>query len=89
MKNCILYAIQWDGENQPDEAFVFKKASEAELFLEHGSRYSGKIVKLVVLTDSERFVLEEIRDIYADEDDEKCNEIAAVIDNLLERSKDN
>jgi hypothetical protein len=39
------------------------------------------------LTDKERFVLREVRDIYADEDDVKCNEIAAVIDGLLERTK--
>jgi hypothetical protein len=37
------------------------------------------------LTDAERFVLREVRDIYADEDDVKCNEIAAVLDGLLER----
>jgi len=41
----------------------------------------------VRLTDSERLVLLEVRDIYADEDDVKCNEIAAVIDGLLERTK--
>jgi hypothetical protein len=39
------------------------------------------------LTDEERFVLREVRDIYADEDDVKCNEIAAVLDGLLERMK--
>ena len=39
------------------------------------------------LTDAERFVLREVRDIYADEDDAKCNEIAAVIDGLLERTE--
>jgi hypothetical protein len=39
------------------------------------------------LTKSERFVLQEVRDIYADEDDVKCNEIAAVLDGLLERTK--
>jgi len=39
------------------------------------------------LADEERFVLREVRDIYADEDDVKCNEIAAVIDWLLERTK--
>ena len=39
------------------------------------------------LTDEERFVLREVRDIYADEDDVKCNEIAAVIDGLLGRTK--
>ena len=44
-------------------------------------------IKRLRLTDSERFVLREVRDIYADEDDVKCNEIAAVIDGLLERTK--
>ena len=39
------------------------------------------------LTDAERFVLREVRDAYADRDDVKCNEIAAVIDGLLERTK--
>lgn len=39
------------------------------------------------LTDAERFVLREVRDAYADEDDVKCNEIAAVIDRLLERTR--
>jgi hypothetical protein len=39
----------------------------------------------ITLTDAEQFVLREVRDIYADEDDIKCNEIAAVIDGLLER----
>jgi len=37
------------------------------------------------LTEQERFVLTEVRDAYADEDDVRCNEIAAVIDGLLER----
>ncbi len=40
-----------------------------------------------VLTDEERFVLREARDFYADVDDVRCNEIAAVIDGLLERTK--
>ena len=39
------------------------------------------------LTDAERFVLREVMDIYADEDDVASNEIAAVIDGLLERTK--
>lgn len=37
------------------------------------------------LTDAERFTLRGVRDTYADEDDAECNEIAAVIDGLLER----
>ena len=41
----------------------------------------------IQLADAERYVLAEVRDIYADEDDVKCNEIAAVIDGLLERTK--
>jgi hypothetical protein len=39
------------------------------------------------LTDAERFVLREVMDIYAREDDVASNEIAAVIDGLLERTK--
>jgi hypothetical protein len=39
------------------------------------------------LTDEERFVLREVRDIYADQGDVKCDEIAAAIDGLLERTK--
>jgi hypothetical protein len=38
------------------------------------------------LTDEERFVLREVRDAYADVDDVACNEIAAVLDGLLERT---
>ena len=38
------------------------------------------------LTDAERFVLREVMDIYAGEDDVASNEIAAVIDRLLERT---
>ena len=37
------------------------------------------------LTEQERLVLTEVRDIYADQGDVKCDEIAAVIDGLLER----
>jgi hypothetical protein len=39
------------------------------------------------LTDAERFVLREVMDIYAGEDDVASNEIAAVIDGLLERTR--
>jgi hypothetical protein len=38
------------------------------------------------LTEAERFVLREVMDIYAGEDDVASNEIAAVIDGLLERT---
>jgi hypothetical protein len=46
---------------------------------------AGEIERLR-LTDAERFVLREVRDIYADRDEVKANEIAAVIDGLLERT---
>jgi hypothetical protein len=39
------------------------------------------------LTDAERFVLREVRDAYADRDEVASNEIAAVIDRLLERTR--
>jgi hypothetical protein len=38
-----------------------------------------------VLTAAERSVLRKVCDEYADEDDVRCNEIAAVIDGVLER----
>jgi hypothetical protein len=67
------------------------------LFREHADAAAdendGEVVPLYrhprpTLTDAERFVLREVRDIYADEDDDiKCGEIAAVIDGLLERTK--
>ena len=39
------------------------------------------------LTRYERHCIERVRDTYADEDDVACNEIAAVLDGLLERTK--
>jgi hypothetical protein len=39
------------------------------------------------LTREERDVLREVCRIYADEDDVGCNEIAAVLDGLLDRTK--
>jgi len=39
------------------------------------------------LTRYERHCIERVRDIYADEDDVACNEIAAVLDGLLDRTK--
>jgi metal-dependent amidase/aminoacylase/carboxypeptidase family protein len=39
------------------------------------------------LTRYERHCIKRVRDIYADEDDVACNEIAAVLDGLLERTK--
>jgi hypothetical protein len=47
----------------------------------------AEAIQRLRLTDAERFVLAEVRDTYADEDDVKCNEIAAVIDGLLERTQ--
>jgi len=39
------------------------------------------------LTRYERHCIERVRDTYADEDDVECNEIAAILDGLLERTK--
>jgi hypothetical protein len=39
------------------------------------------------LTRYERHCIERVRDTYADEDDVACNEIAAVLADLLERTK--
>ncbi len=50
-------------------------------------RKAAAEIERLRLTEAERFVLREVRDIYADEDDVKCNEIAAVLDGLLGRTK--
>ena len=55
--------------------------------LSHEIKRLKQEVASLRLTKSERFVLQEVRDIYADKDDVACNEIAAVIDGLLERTK--
>jgi hypothetical protein len=52
---------------------------------EHAEAAGGTVKTLVLITDAERFVLREVRDIYADQGDVKCDEIAAAIDGLLER----
>jgi hypothetical protein len=39
------------------------------------------------LTDKERRVLRDLRDSYAAEDDATCNEIAEVLEGLLERTR--
>jgi len=39
------------------------------------------------LTDEERRVLRDLRDSYAAEDDQECNQIAKVLDGLLERTR--
>jgi hypothetical protein len=54
------------------------------------SENGGRTVPLYrspTLTDAERFVLREVMDIYAGEDDVASNEIAAVIDGLLARTR--
>jgi len=48
---------------------------------------TGDICERLRLTDAERHCLREVRDTYADEDDVACNEIAAVLDGLLERTR--
>ena len=55
--------------------------------LSHEIKRLKQEIASLQLTKSERFVLQEVRDIYANEDDVKCNEISAVIDRLLERTK--
>jgi hypothetical protein len=62
------------------------------LFREHAdaaaAENGAEVIPLTpfTLTDQERFVLREARDFYADVDDGRCNEIAAVLDGLLERT---
>lgn len=48
---------------------------------------ASKEISRLKLTRYERHCIERVRDTYADEDDVECNEIAAVLDGLLERTK--
>ena len=52
----------------------------------HATHGEGTVRERCALTHAERFVLREVRDAYAEVDDVRCNEIAAVIDNLLNRT---
>jgi hypothetical protein len=57
----------------------------ASVVLEENGRLRAEIARMR-FTDAERFTLREVRDIYANQDDDpQCGEIAAVIDGLLER----
>ena len=50
-------------------------------------RAENERLRDATLTRYERHCIERVRDIYADEDDVACNEIAAVLDGLLDRTK--
>jgi hypothetical protein len=49
--------------------------------------HAAEEIERLTLTDEERRVLRELRDSYAAEDDRECNQIAEVLDGLLERLK--
>ena len=74
-----------------DGIYVSKaKADEVLEWRNENTEYGARLIPLYrspALTDAERFVLREVMDIYAGEDDVASNEIAAVIDGLLERTR--
>jgi len=47
--------------------------------------HAAEEIERLTLADEERRVLRELRDSYAAEDDRECNQIAEVVDGLLER----
>ena len=66
---------------------LVRRVTRVSEVLEDNGRLRAEIARLR-LTDAERFTLREVRDIYANQDDDpQCGEIAAVIDGLLERTK--
>jgi hypothetical protein len=81
------HAAAWAVEHGGSIVYVAIRAHDAQEWAGSGPVDVVPLYRSPALTDSERFVLREVRDIYADEDDVKCNEIAAVIDGLLERLK--
>jgi hypothetical protein len=65
---------------------VAEKAADWKAACESAEAASKEFTRLK-LTRYERHCIERARDTYADEDDVACNEIAAVLDGLLERTK--
>ena len=65
---------------------VAEKAADWKAACDSAEAASKEIARLK-LTRYERHCIERVRNIYADEDDVACNEIAAVLDGLLERTK--
>jgi hypothetical protein len=76
-----------DSYSYPKLAGLIAAATDCLKAIERKNEAEASRAEALTLTKAERFVLREVRDIYADEDDVKCNEIAAVIDGLLERTK--
>ena len=66
--------------------YLADKAADWKAACDSAEAASKEITRLK-LTRYERHCIERVRDTYADEDDVACNEIAAVLDGLLERTK--
>ena len=81
------HAAAWAVEHGGSIVYVAIRAHDAQEWAGGGPVDVVPLYREATITSAERFVLREVRDTYADEDDVKCNEIAAVIDGLLERTK--
>lgn len=66
---------------------AFHRKTLATINAVHAFQEMMPPLPLPTITDEERRVLCDLRDSYASEDDAKCNEIAGVLDGLLERLK--
>ena len=66
---------------------AFHRKTLATINAVHAFQEMMPPLPLPPFTDEERRVLRELRDSYAAEDDRECNQIAEVLDGLLERLK--
>jgi hypothetical protein len=83
----IAWAVMLpDGDRIYDVYAIEEEAKAIDEFVT-GNHGIVPLYRSPTLTDAERFVLREVMDIYAGEDDVASNEIAAVIDGLLERTR--
>jgi hypothetical protein len=78
--------VRWAADEIERLRFAIRRLADQDATL---SVCGGNVTVTMdaTLTRYERHCIGRVRDIYADEDDVACNEIAAVLDGLLERTK--
>jgi hypothetical protein len=79
--------VAWRAYDTDGSEAVYSLYEQARAAADEWNWSVEPLYRSPTLTDAERFVLREVMDIYAGEDDVASNEIAAVIDGLLERTR--
>jgi len=87
MPQAVAWAVMLADGDRVYDVYVIEEEAKAIDEAVAGNHGIAPLYRSPTLTDAERFVLREVCDTYANEDDIACNEIAAVIDGLLERTK--